>query len=875
MLVDRLRTTFSLARRPVLGRVLGGAVLAAGLLPGSGLGPHTAMAQGVEVEELDLDRWAAGRLGSTLSAVSGDLTGGRRILPQQLVLAFGIAEIATEVAPDSVVAWRRLLDIATVLRDELPEAEAAADRAVEALVRLDPDDAVMRFRMVLDRVLQRETAEDRVEAFETLLRPENIDRLGPVAASRLAFDLGVLEMRIGELDVAATRIVEAVNLDPAYPQAAEMLAGLLRTASTSPLDEAELLAIAFTASPLDGVIARRLGQLVLAEGAYRTATDILDLAMILTSSNAPFLDELTGDHALALWADGRADEAMELLDRARRLRQVEVRRQAMATGTPPDEARSLVVPPVPSLALIEAAIAGRTDSDADREAAIRTLFASFRFEMERNGRLRTMVEKDADLAADERERRIDTIDRRMLDLVVDQAWARAWFGWSPPVVEGGPTPRSLTDLVDLATAGGALEDSQRLVIEGWWAIHQDDFDRARTLLAPAAESSPYAAAGLALLDEVVGERQSAARGYLQTFRQVPGRLVGLWCRSRLESLLGVSVPPPDRADAMATLVAETLPEAVGRALRDPKHGVLSVQVEPVGLRQAAFEPLLVDVTITNVSGLDLAIGPDGPILPTLALIADTLDLPVDLGRLDPSVGGITPVPIVLPIDRRFRLDSQESITIRVDLTATRLGRLLDLQSYFSGTIRLRGVANYAAAAGGGIDAGLFGREGRSPVFRVDGLFPPSEARLAAMVERLGDPRTVAAAKDAAALYGISMVGPELLPGDSAGGAQAKAIEAILDLPPLARAWAMTVVPGGAGVPARLVDALIADESLGLAIALARYSPTPASSPVVRGLQSADPRIRRMAEAARDLAVRLESAAEAEFRLDGSDDVDGG
>lgn len=490
MTADSLRTTPSRPRRAFFGRWLGGCLAVAGLALPLGSITGVAVAQGVEVTDVDLDRWASQRLGSTLSAVAGEITGTRTILPQQLVLAFGIAEYATEVAPDSVVAWRRLLDVATVLRDEMPEAEAAARRAVETLVRLDPDDAVMRLRLVLDRVDQRPTAEERVEAYETLLEPANIDRLGTVAASRIAFDLGVLEMRIGELDAAATRIVEAVNLDPSYPQAAEMLAGLLRTASSTPLEEAELLAIAFTASPLDGVIARRLGQLVLAEGAYRTAADILDLALILTSADAPFLDDLTADRSLALWADGRAEEALELLDRARRTRQVLIRRQSMSGGMSPDEAQALVVPPTPSLALVHAVIVARTGSEAEREAAVRTLFAAFRFDLSRNAQLADRIRNDENLTEEARESRLEAIVQRNTELVVDQAWARAWFGWTPPVVEGEPTSPSLADLMDRAQAGGMLDDNQRLVIEGWWAIHQDDFDRARTLLAPSAESSP-------------------------------------------------------------------------------------------------------------------------------------------------------------------------------------------------------------------------------------------------------------------------------------------------------------------------------------------------------------------------------------------------
>ncbi len=850
-------------RRALVQRLLGRVIGVSSLCLATIVTP--VMGQGIASGELDLEAWATDRLGETLSAVVGEITGSPRILPQQLVLALGLAEIATEVDPESIVAWRRLFDVATVLRAEMPEAEVAARRAAEALVRLDPDDAVMRFRVLLDRIEQRPTAEERAEAFRSLLTPENVERLGDLAAARLAFDLGVLDMRIGDLDQAAARIVDAGNLDPAFPQAAEMLAGLLRSASTTPVEEAELLAIAFTASPLDGVFARRLGQLALSQGAYETAAEILDLAMILTSGDAPFLNDLTADRALALWGAGKADEALQLLDKAHRAREVTIRRQMVMNGLDPEVVRASSVPPVPSLALVEAAIIGRSRGEPERLAAIDTLFEAFRFDLAGNSRLARQVAEDQQIDETERAKRIQQIQDRNVELAVDQAWARAWFGYTPPVIEGQPVPASLGDLVDRVVAAGMLDESQRMVINGWWAIHQDDFATARSLLSANAAGSPYAAAGLALLDELEGASRDAARTYLETYRDAPGELVGLWCRSRLQGLLGVPVPPPDQAQAMTRIVADTLPDAVGRALRDPRHGVFSVQVEPAILRSRAFDPVLVDITITNVSGLDLAIGPDGPMLPTIALIADNFDLPIDKNLLLPVAASVQPPPVVIPLDSRFRLDSQDSIRVRVDLQGTSLGRILAMQSCFSGTLRLRAVVNYAAAPQGAIDTGLFGREGRSPVFRIDGLLPGDEVRAAAMLDEIRDPRTVTAAKSIAAILGIAATGPAAFPG-SAAEAQLAAVEAFQSLPRRAQSWVLSVFPGGSSVPTRLVDRIVTDDEVGLALALVRFSPTPTSAAIARGLQSDDPRLRRMAQAARDLAIRQEEAASREFAL---------
>ena len=105
-----------------------------------------------------------------------------------------------------------------------------------------------------------------------------------------------------------------------------------------------------------------------------------------------------------------------------------------------------------------------------------------------------------------------------------------------------------------------------------------------------------------------------------------------------------------------------------------------------------------------------------------------------------------------------------------------------------------------------------------------------------------------------------------------GPATTAAIGAVMAMSPATRAWVMTVIPGGDAAPTRLVDALVADGEVGLAVALARFSTTPTSAAIVAGLASENPRIRAMAEAARDLALRLEAAMEAEFELGvGSDD----
>lgn len=827
------------------------------LLVVTGFGRPLA-AQGIDVDPQNLDSWASKRLAASFESIGTNLLGQAMVLEPQLILALGLAEIATDLDPDSLEIWRRLFEVATALEADVDGAAEARKRAIEAMVRLDPDDAVMRFRLLLDRIESRPTAQNRIEAYEVLLDPENLQRLGNRAGARLAFDLGLLQMRVGDVDAAAGHIADAVRLDPTFPQAAEMAAGLFRSVVPTPIDEAELIAIAWAASPADRLLARTLGQLVLADGDFENAQDILDLALDLTPESSPARNSVVADRMLALWGTGLVDEAITLGDRESRAREVRYKASLLRDGIDPDVVQARRIPPASEIALITAVIRARQDSPEAREQAVEALFGAYRFELvELSRRVRT-IQEDESVPEARRKSMMQTATKRRAGLFADQAWARAWFGWRPseaiaaPDEEGNvPSRLSLKDLLDGAIQGGELDSNQRGVIEGWAAIEQEDFNVARVLLVPAAASSPYAEAGLAILDEVQGLRKEAAKRYLAVYDSRPGTLVGLWSRSRLEAMLGVKIPNTERSGLMAEMLKATIPDALGRAIRDPRHGVLAVSVNPVSLRQLAFEPTLVEITVTNVSGLELAIGPDSPISPTIAIVADVADV---VGIRDTPEATRLSRPIVVSIDRRFSLPPQESIRIELDLTQTSLSREISLASIFGGSFKLRAVVNFTVSPSGNIDGGVFGREGTSSVFRVDGLDPLKGDRYLKILAGLKSPDTVADAKDIAALLGLVLPRP----GEEADitdlEVAAGTIEACLGLPAIPRAWSLSfIVPGTPGTE-RLVDRLVADGGApSLALALTRFSAKPTSAPINAGLRSDDIRIRRMAEAARDLA----------------------
>ncbi len=838
-----------------------------------------ASAQGVEVAELDLEAWCQRQLGSSMSAIAAELVSNPDIVEPELILAHGLAEIAAETSPDSIPAWSRLFELSTILQRDLPDAADTRRRAIEAILRLEPDNVVMRLRLLLDRIEGRPTAAARIDGYERLLAPENIEKLGKPTAARIAFDLALLQMRVGDQASGVENVIRALELDPTFPRAADMAAGLFRATVNNPIDEAELLAIAWSASPLDDVVARALGQLVLRSGDYENAADIINLAILISPDDAAFRSILIADEALALWGNDRTAEALETLERGDRSRTLQIKQEMLSDGDDPFDVEERVVPPSPEAALVEAVIVARTGSRLDRDLAIETLFEAFAFELDQLAKEATAVESDPDLDDADRQRLDEAIKSARARLLLDEAWARAWFGWQP---EGTERP-SLEELLDQAGELGSLQQGQRDIIEGWWAIHAEEYAQARTLLEPAAERSPYALAGLALLEEVEGKSKQAAQRYLEVYRDRPGDLVGLWCRSRLAALLGVSVPATNEAKLMSEMLQSTLAAGVGRAIRDPKHGVLSVQIEPRTLRFQPYEPVILELKVTNVSDIPLAIGPDGPITPSVAIVFDTVNIIGIQDYLPPEAPLLRPNPLILGIDRVFALKPQQSLIVEVQLSASPIAKQLFTASVLGGAFQVRAVANFRIAPGRGVDAGAFGREGFSPVFRIDGLVAGDGKRTELMMSRMANASTVSDVKDMASLLTVVTGNPRSLPtvdgerslllGMDDEDVRLAVFEAFSALPPIARAWMLStlqqsVMDENSDVNINsLIDKVVSDETdFGMAICLARFSPGPASQAIVQGLASADPRIRRMAEAARDLAVINEEREARSFRL---------
>ncbi|MCH2161193.1 MAG: hypothetical protein MK085_04885 [Phycisphaerales bacterium] len=838
------------ARRRIRGAVV--AFLSLFLLSMPALGAQDAEEEDPEKiarSIAEMDDWARSRMGDILTSSAGAILEDQDIMVSRLDLAAMILEVAVETDPDSLPGWTKLQDLSTALIDDVEGSDEIQLLALDNMIRLDPGDMASRLHRLVLEVEQRPTAEGRIAAYQSILSPENIKRLGPQISARLAFDLALLQRRVGNLEDFASNLALSVELDPSYPIAVDTSAGFFRMVSDDTLVEFELLVAAITANPINVFLYRTLGEGLLAQGAYEGAGEILDLARRLDETPGPKLLALEEDLAVALWGAGERDAALESIDRAIKIQASLTLKNMQRLDTTLDTLKLLQEsPPMkPELALVKAAILSSGADGAAFEAFLPDLEQSFQS-------VRTNLSSDLERARNiEAEPRVlDQLKMRLGELAGDEAWARVWF-----LDDLGDVP----NLIDKALTAGAITEVQKTVLEGWLAMREGRIADGRRILEPLAEQSSFAQVGLALIDDQEGRRKSAAQRLLKVYRGMPGQKLGIWCRDRLSRMLGAQVPPPEGSAVLDNLIA-TMPEGIGRAVRDLR-GVLDMSVIPQKNPMGPFDPLQVTVTIRNGLSIPLNIGPGGPINPTMAIIADLTVAATDVPVL---------LPIIISLEKDFSIPAQGQIEVDVDLSASQLGELLDGMALQGASIRLRAVVNYRIAQEN-VTLGKLGEQATSVPIRLNGAYKVEEATsdLLDLLGQIRRPRTI---DDLKALilvgqyYNLSLSWIE----DLRPTMREAMIQGFTRLPPYAKAWALARLPQLEGDLVRMVDSALATNNTAVyAVLLAQWSMDPGSPAIVAGRRSKNPTILKMAEAAFTWTTYLESLTRKAFELGEDED----
>jgi hypothetical protein len=184
-----------------------------------------------------------------------------RIVLQREIVFLGVLnnskklmQMALALEPENPHIWRLAVALAAVLEDGDPDAAVLLSQGLAKLNRLEPDDEVLRLRRVLDTVNQRQTVEARVDALQAMLTEKAIGTLGADAAARVAFDLALLLRRTGDSAGFERNLILALDLDPNFPEAAELAAGYFRVNAPTVVDEVAAMRAAMLANPMNEAV---------------------------------------------------------------------------------------------------------------------------------------------------------------------------------------------------------------------------------------------------------------------------------------------------------------------------------------------------------------------------------------------------------------------------------------------------------------------------------------------------------------------------------------------------------------------------------------------------------------------------------------------
>jgi tetratricopeptide (TPR) repeat protein len=702
-----------------------------------------------------------------------------------------VMELALRTArlqPDRRAGWDLALVLADQIADGKPERAAPVrQEALAALARIDPADDVVRLARIGDAIDSHPTADARVRAYETILDSKNRTSIGAPVAARLAYQLASLESRIGNTELFARWLGDAVKTDPSFPAAAQAAAGFFRMRVSDPAADIELLSIAIEANPRDLSTWSALITVLLDGGAFKGAERVARLAIAVAEGERrpETVYSFTGDLATALWGTGQREAA---------LRELELR-----MGTLTDEYRRAVAYRDPSITLERL---NREFPPLPSTLAIAML--GLRQATGNTSEVASLVDRsirgsDAELRRAERR---GESDETIGGLELQKATTVLLFGAD---VSGVPA------MLEAATRRGVVVGTAKVRFDAMLAWRQGKLDEAIAALGPIQAGDRLAryVYGSALLEKK--QTQEGAQELRALAQDAVGTSIGLLSLDRLAQGLGqevlrtaqLSKEISDRAEALEAALARSLPTTIDRLIERPLQALV-VDLKPNSSSVGPYEPLTFTMRMRNGSRLPLAIGPDCPISGKIML------------RTRVSRAGQTSTPDLPPqpllIDRRLRLMPGEEITVDIDAELTTVGLFLNLAPLEAHALNV-GVVTNPAPALGNMAPGFLGTVTNAPPLMSKGV-AVTEAWIREGLEMAKSP-TSADAVVRMALLAHACARPEGMPEPTRGeiGAIWTTIaDGWKSLPAQARAWVLAVLPKDTPAMAPLLDAARADQS---------------------------------------------------------------
>jgi len=618
--------------------------------------------------------------------------------------ALTLATEATLLTPDDPSVWRVLHEVA-----QMADRPAISIHSIKNLLRVAPTQPTAQLARLRDVIQAAQTVDLRMVLYEQLLSESRRQELDARVAARLALDAAYLQRQLGDINQFARWLAEAVALDPAYPDAMNLATGFFGDESADIYRRAELLSSSMFSNIRDLTAQVSLAEFLMAFGDYQDAKELYEIILGDGASDPTLIsDNLLADIVLSQWAAGDTVAAMDTL----LTRQIAVDKtfrkqtQAQQPRLTPLELARIHAPLVPKLAVVRAAVYENHEDSIQADMALESATGSLLT-------VSKIYEAQGDAAT-----------LRVVELYIQAAWVLLWLG---------DEAESAMTLIQQAETGATLDPTEKQRLEGWIAFRQGDIDGAIAKLAPLT-NDPAAKAGMALVYLAQGNKRNAALELLEIAKRQGGTLLGVWAKHKLQKIVGTTFHIRSEVDELQQLMIGVL-QKMDTHVNDPRPPI-AIRIQPEKQTFGPYQPLLIDIELTNNTTIPLTIASNGPIQPLLLLEA-LVEMPGVTKRSAP--------PVIVSIYRELSILPRGKTSVTVDLRKFWIGSLLNSYPLRGASLTLKATVNFTARKvmmrDGSIvlvyEPGRFGKRNISNIVRVNGV-RLNDLWLKQTIEEVGD-----------------------------------------------------------------------------------------------------------------------------------------
>ncbi|MGQ0629398.1 MAG: tetratricopeptide repeat protein [Phycisphaerales bacterium] len=578
-----------------------------------------------------------------------------------------------------------------------------ADRAQELLRELralDPTDRVVELNLLSAAIASKQTAEERLAVYDTLLGPRG-NAIDPTVRSRLALDSALLLREKGDAPGFAARLRSAITLDPTNKDAAALFVSLVNARTDDERQRFTALVILLLTDPADPEVFLAMARELASSGASRGAIRFFDNTLALTERTDNQRPPIIVAERLAeVWkTEGpRAVHtflAQEVLP-ARKDAEVQIAR-AKAANVPTDR----MMPPeqirlAHDLERLWAISAAADGNEAAVTAGLDELDKSIELYEQR-------------INSPSRPEGLDEegLKRSLLRRQADLLWMR--------LVTGQQLEAAGRQIAALRI-NTLLSNEALSRLEGWYELRSGQVTEGEDRLRRLAEAGDeLAAVGLAAAAEIKGDRSGAAAQYAVLAQRLGGTLAGSWSFSKAAALSGAKAPETPLARAMEDAAAG-VPLWIDQMARDPR-AFTALAVKPSKEIYAPLEKAEVDVTVRNITPVALGVGNERTVSSRMLLSTDTV-----AGTRDQRVAP----PEVVSLDRRFAIPRSETANFRFWPEQSLAAWMAEMSAGSHSRVRYRALQGFRLATGIAPEAGPLSQSAESTIVMRQRVASPGE-----------------------------------------------------------------------------------------------------------------------------------------------------